>query len=88
MVEDAVLDVARHDVSRLCDAVMAVQVPRALRMLDGLQAEGEAAVFVHYKLTFDPDGNARVLTQSVVCTLRDGLVGRMDLVCSGFRELA
>ena len=44
-------------------------------------------VFVHYKLTFDPDGNARVLTQSVVCSLRDGLVGRMDLVCSGFREL-
>ena len=52
-VEDAVLDVARHDVSRLCDAVMAVQVPRALRMLDGLQAEGEAAVFVHYKLSDD-----------------------------------
>ena len=52
-VEDAVLDVARHDVSRLCDAVMAVQVARALRMLDGLQAEGEAAVFVHYKLSDD-----------------------------------
>ena len=32
---------------------MAVQVPRALRMLDGLQAEGEAAVFVHYKLSDD-----------------------------------
>jgi len=44
-------------------------------------------VFVHYKLTFDPDGDSRVLTQSVVCTVRNGLVGRMDLVCSGFREL-
>src|SRR3954454_24183552 len=44
-------------------------------------------VFVHYKLTFDPDGDSRVLTQSVVCTLRNVLVGRMDLVCSGFREL-
>jgi hypothetical protein len=44
-------------------------------------------VLVHYKLTFDPDGDSRVLTQSVVCSLRDGLVGRMDLVCSGFREL-
>jgi hypothetical protein len=43
-------------------------------------------VLVHYKLTFDPDGDARVLTQTVVCSLRDGLVGRMDLVCSGFRE--
>ncbi|MEP6504082.1 MAG: DNA polymerase III subunit delta, partial [Betaproteobacteria bacterium] len=30
-----------------------VQVPRALRMLEGLQAEGEAAVFVHYKLSDD-----------------------------------
>ena len=45
-------------------------------------------VLVHYKLTFDPDGDSRVLTQSVVCSLRDGLVGRMDLVCSGFRDLA
>jgi DNA polymerase-3 subunit delta len=52
-VEEAVLDVARHDVSRLCDAVMAVQVGRALRMLEGLEAEGEAAVFVHFKLSDD-----------------------------------
>jgi DNA polymerase-3 subunit delta len=52
-VEDAVLDVARHDVARLCDAVLAVQVARALRMLDGLEAEGEAPVFVHFKLSDD-----------------------------------
>lgn len=52
-VEDAVLDVARHDISRLCDAVLGVQVARALRMLDGLQAEGEAVVYVHYKLADD-----------------------------------
>jgi DNA polymerase-3 subunit delta len=52
-VEDAVLDVARHDVARLCDAVLAVQVARALRMLDGLQAEGETAVSVHYRLADD-----------------------------------
>jgi hypothetical protein len=45
-------------------------------------------VLVHYKLTFDPDGDPRVLTQTVVCSMRGGLVGRMDLVCSGFRELA
>jgi hypothetical protein len=42
-------------------------------------------VLVHYKLTFDPDAEARVLSQTVVCSMRDGLVGRMDLVCSGFR---
>jgi DNA polymerase-3 subunit delta len=52
-VEDAVLDVARHDVARLCDAVLAVQVARALRMLEGLEAEGEAPVFVHFKLSDD-----------------------------------
>lgn len=44
-------------------------------------------VLVHYKLTIDPDGESRVLSQTAVCSLRDGLVGRMDLVCSGFREL-
>jgi SnoaL-like domain len=43
-------------------------------------------VLVHYKLTFDPDGDRRVLSQTVVCAVYDGLVGRMDLVCSGFRE--
>ena len=42
-------------------------------------------VLVHYKLTFDPDGERRVLSQTVVCSVYDGLVGRMDLVCSGFR---
>lgn len=42
-------------------------------------------VLVHYKLVFDPEADRRVLTQTVVCTLRDGMVGRMDLVCSGFR---
>jgi hypothetical protein len=43
-------------------------------------------VLVHYKLVFNPDADGRVLTQTIVCTVRDGLVGRMDLVCSGFRE--
>ena len=41
-VEVAVLNVARYDVAKLCEAVWAGQVARALRMLDGLQAEGEA----------------------------------------------
>ncbi len=43
-------------------------------------------VLVHYKLVFDPDADRRVLTQTLVCTMWNGLVGRMDLVCSGFRE--
>lgn len=43
-------------------------------------------VLVHYKLTIDPDGDSRVLTQTVVCSVYDGLIGRMDLVCSGYRS--
>ena len=52
-VEAAVLNVARYDVFKLGEAVLAGQVARALRMLEGLRAEGEAAVLVHWTLTED-----------------------------------
>jgi DNA polymerase III subunit delta len=52
-IESAVLDVARFDVFQLGSAVLAGQAPRALRMLDGLKAEGEAAVLVHWTLAED-----------------------------------
>lgn len=52
-IEAAVLNVARYDVFKLGEAVLAGQVARALRMLDGLEAEGEAAVLVHYTLAGD-----------------------------------
>ncbi len=52
-VESAVLNVARYDVFKLSEAVLAGQVARVQRMLDGLQAEGEAAVLVHYALAED-----------------------------------
>ena len=52
-VEAAVLDVARYDVRQLAEAVLAGQVARALRMLEGLQAEGESAVSVHWQLADD-----------------------------------
>ena len=52
-VESAVLNVARYDVFKLGEAVLAGQVTRALRMLDGLHAEGEAAVLVHWTLAED-----------------------------------
>ena len=52
-IESAVLNVARYDVFKLGEAVLAGQVARALRMLDGLRAEGEAAVLVHWTLTED-----------------------------------
>jgi DNA polymerase-3 subunit delta len=52
-VEAAVLNVARYDVFKLGEAVLAGQVGRALRMLEGLEAEGEAAVLVHWTLAED-----------------------------------
>ena len=52
-IESAVLNVARYDVFKLGEAVLAGQTARALRMLDGLEAEGEAAVLVHWTLAED-----------------------------------
>jgi DNA polymerase-3 subunit delta len=52
-VETAVLNVARYDVFKLTEAALAGQAGRVQRMLDGLQAEGEAAVLVHYTLAED-----------------------------------
>ena len=52
-VETAVLNVARYDVFKLSEAVLAGNAARVQRMLDGLEAEGEAAVLVHYTLAED-----------------------------------
>jgi DNA polymerase III subunit delta len=52
-IESAVLNVARYDVFKLSEAVLAGQLARVQRMLDGLQAEGEAEVLVHYTLSED-----------------------------------
>ena len=52
-IEAAVLNVARYDVFKLSEAVLGGQVARVQRMLDGLQAEGEAEVLVHHSLAED-----------------------------------
>ncbi|MDP2220964.1 MAG: DNA polymerase III subunit delta [Hydrogenophaga sp.] len=52
-VEAAVLNVARYDAFKLAEAVLGGQSLRVQRMLDGLQAEGEAAVLVHWALAED-----------------------------------
>ncbi len=52
-VEAAVNNVARYDVFKLSDAVLAGNPVRVARMLDGLRAEGEAEVLVHYTLAED-----------------------------------
>ena len=52
-VEAAVFNVARYDVFKLSEAVLGGQRVRVQRMLDGLQAEGEAEVLVHWALSED-----------------------------------
>lgn len=52
-VERAVLNVARYDVFKLSEAVLGGQAARVQRMLEGLEAEGEAEVLVHYTLSED-----------------------------------
>jgi len=59
-VEAAVLNVARYDVFKLAEAVLGGQVARVQRMLAGLEAEGEAAVLVHWALSEDIRGLKRV----------------------------
>ncbi|MEO5794347.1 MAG: DNA polymerase III subunit delta [Rhodoferax sp.] len=61
-VESAVLNVARYDVFKLSEAVLAGQRLRVQRMLDGLQAEGEAEVLVHWALAEDIRALQRVKT--------------------------
>ena len=50
-VRDAVLDVARYDVFKLGEAMLAGDAARVARMVDGLRGEGESPVLVHWALT-------------------------------------
>jgi DNA polymerase-3 subunit delta len=59
-VEAAVLNVARYDAFKLAEAVLSGQLARVQRMLDGVQAEGEAPVLVHWALAEDIRLLARV----------------------------
>ena len=59
-IESAVLDVARYDVYRLGETILDGRIPRVLRMLEGLEAEGAAAVLVHWMLAEDIRGLKRV----------------------------
>ena len=50
-IRDAVLDVARYDVFKLGEAILAGDAARVARMLDGLRGEGESPVLVHWAIT-------------------------------------
>lgn len=59
-VKDAVMDVARYDVFKLSEAMLAGDAARFGRILEGLRAEGEATVLVLWSLTEDIRALARV----------------------------
>ena len=59
-VKDAVMDVARYDVFKLSEAMLAGDAARFARILEGLRAEGEATVLVLWALTEDIRALARV----------------------------
>lgn len=59
-VKDAVMDVARYDVFKLSEAMLAGDAARYARILDGLRAEGEATVLVLWTLSEDIRALARV----------------------------
>ena len=52
-IQSAVLNVARFALPQLSAAVLAGAPGRALKVLDGLRAEGEALVLIHWTLTED-----------------------------------
>jgi DNA polymerase III subunit delta len=59
-VKDAVMDVARYDAFKLSEAMLSGDAPRFARILDGLRAEGEAAVLILWALSEDIRALARV----------------------------
>ena len=52
-VKDSVMDVARYDVFKLSEAMLAGDVARYAHILDGLRAEGTATVLILWALTED-----------------------------------
>lgn len=59
-VKDAVMDVARYDVFKLSEAMLAGDAARYAHILDGLRAEGEATVLILWALSEDIRVLARV----------------------------
>ena len=74
------------------DAVVA----RFRRWFAGLDTAGLAAsageqvadrLLIHYRLDLARRGTRWACTQALVCTVVDGRLATIDLLCSGFREI-
>ena len=60
-VKDAIMDVARYDISKLSEAMLSGNAARFARILDGLRAEGTATVLVLWAMSEDIRKLGRVL---------------------------
>ena len=59
-VKDSVMDVARYDVFKLSEAMLAGDAARYARILEGLQAEGTATVLILWAISEDVRALAKV----------------------------
>lgn len=78
-VKDAVMDVARYDVFKLSEAMLAGDAARYARILDGLRAEGTATVLILWALAEDIRTIGKVLramrhSNNISAALRDARV--------------
>ena len=94
-VKDAVMNVARYDVSKLSEAMLAGDAARYAHILDGLRAEGEATVLVLWALTEDIRALGKILRAmqqggNLNSALRDARVwgGRQKLVEKALRRFS
>ncbi|OGS91193.1 MAG: DNA polymerase III subunit delta [Gallionellales bacterium GWA2_60_18] len=70
-VKDAVMDVARYDIFKLSEAMLAGNAARFAHILDGLRAEGTATVLVLWAISED----VRTLGKVLQATQRGGNIG-------------
>jgi DNA polymerase-3 subunit delta len=94
-VKDSVMDVARYDVFKLSEAMLAGDGARYVHILDGLRAEGTATVLILWALVEDIRTLSKVLRAvqhggSLASALRDARVwsGRQKLVERAVRRFS
>jgi hypothetical protein len=60
---------------------------RVVQLADASGEDVSDRLLVHYRLIFEPDEDPHVLTQTWIASVNvDGLIFRIDLLCSGFRK--
>jgi hypothetical protein len=60
---------------------------RVVQLTDASGEDVSDRLLVHYRLVFEPDEDPHVLTQTWIAAVNvEGLIFRIDLVCSGFRK--